>query len=309
MVPENTPKVLKMLLFSQRWFIGIRRRTSGTPAYRSTNGYELLRAPRDRFYADPFLFKKDNLNYLFFEDFRFESSKGVIGCKILDRYGRPLSESVVLEKPYHLSYPFLFEWSGEIWMLPETSSNGTIQLYRSKCFPEKWQCEKVLMKDVSARDTTLMFHGDRFWLFTNMDEMGGSPSTRWNKLFLFYSDSPLGKWVPHPHNPVITDISRARPAGKIFEEGGDLIRPSQDCSRRYGSAIQFGKIEVLNEYEYRESLCWRITPEWLANGVGTHTYNFNEDFEVLDGYTFGVDLYSKWRLLTGIPKRRLRSPV
>lgn len=306
-LPERTPKLLKILLFSQRWFIAIRRRSGITPGYRNINGYTLLRAPRDRFYADPFLFKKGDINYLFFEDFRFKHSKGVISCRMLNRYGESLSEAVVLEKTYHLSYPLVFEWSDEIWMLPDTSENGTIELYRSKRFPWEWKCEKVLMKDVTARDTTIMFHGDRFWLFTNMDKMGGSPpgKGRWDNLFLFYSDSPLGKWIPHTHNPVITDISRARPAGKIFEEAGDLIRPGQDCSIRYGAAIQFSKIELLNEREYRENPCWCLTPVWLGNGVGTHTYNSNEDFEVLDGYTFGVNLYSKWLTLTGIGKRLL----
>ena len=52
------------------------------------------------------------------------------------------------------------------------------------------------------------------------------------------------KWTPHPENPIVTDIRTARPGGKIFIQDGKIYRPSQDCSIRYGRALNMNQIIV-----------------------------------------------------------------
>lgn len=299
---KGPPQLLKTLLLKDRWFLAIRKRSSAWPAYCNTEGYHLLRPPRDRFYADPFLLKCKNVNYLFFEDYRYDKAKGIISCMTIDEAGWPVSEVVVLERPYHLSFPFVFAWAGEIWMVPETSSNGTVELYRAQRFPEHWQLETILLHSLCASDTTVLFHADKCWLFTSIER---EKECSYGDLSLFYADSLLGKWQPHPLNPVVTDASRARPAGRIFEDRGALIRPGQDCTGDYGRAIQFNQIDVLDERQYQEHMVWKTTPDWSEGCMGTHTYNFNEDFEVLDGYTVDLDLYGKWLSLLGWARHAL----
>jgi hypothetical protein len=295
--------LLKTLFLKERWFLAIRPRSGNPLGYRNTTGYHLLRPPRDRFYADPFLLKHNNVNYLFFEDYRYVKAKGVISCMALNEAGWPTSEIVALERPYHLSFPFVFSWANEIWLVPETSSNRTVELYRAKRFPEQWELETVLMSAIHASDTTLLFHADKWWLFT---EVENAKEYRYNNLSLFYADSLFGHWTPHLLNPVVADVSRSRPAGRIFEDYGALIRPSQDCTSHYGRAIQFNQIEILDENRYQERTVGTITPDWTANCLGTHTYGCNEDFEVLDGYTVKVDLRGKWLSLLGMTKHWLR---
>jgi hypothetical protein len=82
----------------------------------------------------------------------------------------------------------------------------------------------------------------------------------------------------------VTDPGRARPAGRVFRRAGVLIRPSQDCVRRYGEAIVLNRVDVLSPTEYRETPVGRIEPDWLAGLEGTHTYTFDSRYEFLDGY-------------------------
>ena len=77
----------------------------------------------------------------------------------------------------------------------------------------------TLMDSVVAVDSTLLFHNNKWWLFSNIAEPEG---TSFNELYLFYADNLLSqKWNSHPMNPVISDVRRARSAGKIFENGGN----------------------------------------------------------------------------------------
>lgn len=299
------PSWMTRLLYKDRWFLAIRRRTTTTSSYCNTIGYQVLYPPRDRFYADPFLLKWQQHSYLFFEDYRYDKAKGLISCMTLDDDGRPITTDVVLERPYHLSFPFVFAWDGEMWMVPETSTNHTIELYRARHFPYAWQQEVTLMRSVQASDTILLHYADKWWLFTSID---GEETACYGNLSLFFAQSLLGPWVAHPRNPVVLDTSRARPAGAIFSDNGILIRPGQDCSDSYGKAIQFHCIETLTETQYQERPIWKTTPSWSAQCVGTHTYNCNDDFEVLDGYTRDLDLYGKWLSLRGwLQNLRLRN--
>jgi hypothetical protein len=103
-----------------------------------------------------------------------------------------------------------------------------------------------------------------------------------DELNLYFADSPLGPWALHPRNPVVADVRRARPAGRVLRVNGRLFRPAQDCSVRYGYAVSFQRIDVLTETAYEESGAGRLEPGWLPGNVATHTFNRDEDFEAVD---------------------------
>ena len=185
----------------------------------------------------------------------------------------------MLEREYHMSYPFLFEHEGALFMMPETAANRTIEVYRCARFPDRWEFSKTLMRDLYAVDATLLQHRGRYWLFANVREPGGSSL---NALHLFWAQSPLADlWTPHPRNPVVQDIGSARPAGNIFLEDGQLIRPAQDSSRRYGGSLRFNRITTLTEEDYGEE-----TVAVFAPGGGkvraTHTFNQAGGLTVID---------------------------
>ena len=165
-------------------------------------------------------------------------------------------------------------------MIPETKGNRTVELYRATNFPTEWTLDTTLLSDIHAVDATIYKQNGKYWMFvgisngrySNCDELG-----------IFFSDALKGPWTPHPRNPVISDVRRARPAGAFFLDQGRLIRPSQDCAKAYGYATVFSEVVTLSETEYEERPIARLDPDWVANNLGTHTYTRTDQFEVIDG--------------------------
>jgi hypothetical protein len=188
----------------------------------------------------------------------------------------------VLERPYHLSYPFLFERDGGIFMIPETIGERTVELYRCVRFPDEWTLDTVLLRDRSAADTTLVEHEGRLWMFTCLAPPGMSPDT---ELHLFHAEDVRGPWRPHPMNPVVSDVRQARPAGRPWLESGHLVRPAQDCSARYGYGLSFQRIATITPERYAEENRSRVTPQglpWRPGALGIHTWSDTARFCATD---------------------------
>jgi hypothetical protein len=290
----------RQALARQQWFLAYTRREAGLPTGDRFRGATVIAPPRDRFYADPCLVDRDDSSYLFFESFRFAEGKGVIACCRLEPDGRCTAPELVLERPYHLSYPFVFLVGEDAFMLPETAANGGIELYRARSFPREWTLEAVLVSEVRAVDPTLIEHDGRYWLFANIAVEGASTN---DELFLFSARSLRGPWESHPWNPIVSDVRRARPAGRPFvDDAGRLIRPSQDCSAKYGSAVVLNRIDELSERYYSESPIGRLEPSWRRSNLGTHTYTRSENWEAVDGRTW------TWKLGASQLKRGWSKP-
>jgi hypothetical protein len=165
-------------------------------------------------------------------------------------------------------------------MLPETGDTGRIELYRAVDFPDRWERDRVLIDGLTAFDATLHVENGLFWLFANVAESPGDPG----ELRLYWSQALDGDWRPHPGNPITRDPAGARPAGRLFQHAGALIRPGQDCSRRYGEAIVLHRVELLSTTEYRETAIGRIEADWMPGIEATHTYTFDSRYECLDAY-------------------------
>lgn len=243
--------------------------------------YQQITAPKKAFWADPSVFIHKNIRYLFFEEYLYATKKAHISVLHLDEDGNASEPRVVLDKPYHLSYPFVFEQDGNIYMLPETSANKTIELYRAISFPYEWQLEKVLMKDVHAVDSTLLFHNNNWWLFANIKENNGSSA--WDELFVFHAPHFVtDQWTAHTQNPVVSDVRSARPAGNFYNEKGKLMRPSQDCSCTYGYAININEITELTPTVYQEKQIQKLLPDWDAQVKAIHTLSSQDGFVCID---------------------------
>jgi len=279
-------KACKKLFFYELWFIAFKRKDCICSFV--FNDCIKIMSPRHHFYADPFIIKRDKKNYVFFEDFSLNDNKALISyIEIFDdnTYGKPKR---ALVKDYHLSYPFLYERDGNIYMIPETRQNKSIELYRAETFPDKWVLDAVIMDNISAVDTTIFMNNEKLWMFTNII---GSPQKENKELFLFFADTIHGPWHSHPQNPVVTDRRSARPAGSLFYLEDKLIRPGQNCEGRYGHSIALNNVLVLNEHEYHEQIIRTIDHDWYPGNFCTHTYNFNDDFEVIDGKEYVFDLF------------------
>jgi hypothetical protein len=278
-------------LFREQWFVAYRPRQSDTDPSEEMSSYRLIPTPAGRSFMDPFVIERGGLHYVFFEDYSDRLGKAVISVVELDDDGNASAPRLALERDYHLSYPFVFSHGDELYMVPETSANGRIELYRATAFPDQWTFDRTLIPDLTAVDATILERDGRFWLFASAQRPGTRLS---DELSLFYADSPFGPWIPHRRNPIVCDPRSARPAGRVFEQDGSLIRPSQDCARSYGRAVVFNRIDFLDEDDYRETPIGRIEPAWIGGNLGTHTYNRDARYEVVDGRRL-VSRVRAWR--------------
>jgi hypothetical protein len=229
--------------------------------------------------ADPFVVDDNGRHWLFVEEIPAGTSKGKLAVVQLDKQGGFGQPVTILERSYHLSYPFVFPHEGEVFMLPETARNHSIELYRATRFPFEWKLEKTLRSSVTAVDTTPLFLDGIWYFWTTSARLG-------YETFLFWADSLAGEWHYHPCNPICSDVRRARSAGPLFYSQGTLIRPAQDCSVRYGYGITLNRVLKISPAEYEEELIETIDPKWRKGLRGTHTLSSNSAFEAIDGLRY-----------------------
>lgn len=243
--------------------------------------FKKLYPPKDRFWADPHAVFAKGIYYIFLEEFIHGEGKAHIALMEIDQHGSSTKPQRIISQPYHLSNPFIFEWDDNYYMIPETSSNRSVEVYLCKSFPDQWVFYKTLMKNIHAVDATLFLYQDIWWLFANVKENEGASD--WDELFLFYADHPLSdSWISHPKNPIVSDVRRARPAGKIFRHNGIIYRPSQDCSRKYGYGLKLNEITLLSKEEYQEVEASSIEPNWENRIIGAHTFNHVNELTIID---------------------------
>lgn len=271
-------KVKNRVLLDQ-WALAYRMHPGSDGPDPGLHRFKFLVPPQDRFWADPFPVFANGRHYIFVEELPFRTNVGHISVLELNERGELQRTAPVLRKDHHLSYPFVFEWQGEHFMIPETGANRRVEVYRARVFPDEWELETVLMDGVYAVDATLADVNGSWWMFVNM-AVEGAVNT--DELHIFQAPTPFGPWRAHRRNPVKSDGRCARPAGRLFHWNGDLYRPSQDCSGRYGSAIVINKVGQLTECEYRETGVSRIEPKWAPNLLATHTINSTAGLTVVD---------------------------
>jgi len=229
--------------------------------------YTPLPVDRSTFYADPFVIARDNRHYLFAEACPYATGKGVIVCAEVGTDGMPGPWRTVLERPWHLSYPFVFEHEGETWLAPESSGHGGIELYRATDFPYGWAFARWLLPELPLVDPTFFEHDGRLWLFAGMATPGGSD---WDELYAWHAPGLGGPWEPHALNPIKSDCRSARPGGRVLRLAGRLLRPAQRCEKAYGEALVWLEIKRLTPdgFEEAEIALWRADGPGLCGPHG-----------------------------------------
>jgi hypothetical protein len=259
------------------WFLAVARGV--VPGQQLAGKVLPLHPPQGRFWADPMIVSRNGQPFMFFEDYDYGLRRARISVVELDANGLAGAPRTALQADYHLSYPFVFEWRGEHFMIPETADVKAVRLYRAVEFPTRWDYVQDLLTDIQAVDSTLCEHEGRWYLFTGVSEAGGST---WDELFLFVADTPLGPWAPHPMNPIVSDVRSARPGGPLFRRDGVLYRPGQNSAKCYGHSLAVFEVTELTPDRYAERLAYRIEPDWLPNIYGCHTMTMANELMALD---------------------------
>jgi len=239
-----------------------------------------IKNPKGRFLADPMVFEKDQTHYCFVEDYNYQTKRGCISViKFADRGYDFLGP--VLKEDFHLSYPFIFEADGVVYMCPESSESNSVRLYRCLEFPTRWELAEILIPDVRFVDINIFWRDDRWWLIaTDLCGDVGDPST--NLVIYYSSDLRHGTWHPHAKNPVICDAGVGRNAGMVFEEGGSLRVSQSQGFDFYGKSVGFGEIIKLDPDEFQYNLKHRVTADFRKDALGIHTFSYRGGLLVFD---------------------------
>lgn len=213
------------------------------------------------FVADPFMVRAGACWHMFFEVLNWRSNKGEIGLATSKDGLHWTYRQIVLSEPFHLSYPYVFEWKNEYYMVPESHQAGAVRLYRATRFPVDWSYVGDMLTGPYLADASLLRYRGRWWLFA---ETGGSHDT----LRIYHAEDLLGPWLEHPMGPaVVGNPHVARPAGRLLETGGRIIRYAQDCHPCYGTAVWAFEITELTRRSYEERPAAR-DPVLAAGGAG-----------------------------------------
>lgn len=237
-------------------------------------------APPGHFYADPFLRIHGGRTYCFVEDYVYATRRAHIS--VLEIAGSEVRYvGAALKEDFHLSFPFLFEYRGELFMCPEASGSNQIRIYRCEEFPLRWTLHALAMDNISAADSMFFEHGGKWWMLTSVDRAGLADHC--SELCLYHADDPLaGRWTPHPRNPLCIDSDMGRNAGLIVD-GGRIYRAAQRQGfDQYGEGLALYEILVLNEHDYLERKLTDIRHDYLERSLGSHHISSAGNVTVVD---------------------------
>ena len=229
--------------------------------------------------ADPFGLERDGVLHIFFEGFSRRLDRGSISHVSISRDGIISDPETVLDPGVHASYPFLVEHDGATFMLPETSAAGELVLYEAVSFPLQWRRAATLLSGIRAVDASVIEHDGLWWMFAGIDGSGQNQN-----LYAWHARDLTGPWTPHKANPVKTDARSARPGGTPFISAGQLYRPSQDGSRRYGGRVVINRLDVLTPATFAERPVKAVGPRrGSPYPHGLHTISAAGDRTLIDG--------------------------
>lgn len=271
-----------MRLFAEGWHVAYRNKPTGTILHDNSTKFSVIKNSWRTWCADPFVFEYKDEVYIFAEVFDYFRDIAGIGYSKLNRKTGEFSKwKLIIKEKFHMSYPFIFEKNGNVYMIPETSGNQSLSVYKAKNFPDVWEKQNDLLNDISIVDTTIDKPNcdTSFGLTYKITEKG-----KW-ELLLFMIQN--GSIVWSDKNPVSTDDATARPGGYFFEYNNKKIRVSQDCSESYGYALNFFEVSDFSLEKYSEVQLKKICPSDISidkkiHITGIHTYTSSQNYEVID---------------------------
>lgn len=210
--------------------------------------------------ADSFLFVKDDVLYLFYE-LQYWDDPGVIAMvktKDLKSWTEPV---VVLKQPFHLSFPYVFEDDGVVYMVPESQESDAIHLFRADN-DELTSFSKVRTLLRQERKDGIYYNLNDSHIYIKAE--GGKKTyflfTSYQKDWMYYQELYMtddllkGDFVKHPSSPICVSNEFGRNGGSLVDYEGHLLRVTQDCHQNYGDNVSLMEITTLNETEYEEQL-------------------------------------------------------
>lgn len=214
-----------------------------------------------KFVADPFMVRYEDIWYMFFEVLNTQAGKGEIGLATSNNGFDWTYQQIVLAEAFHLSYPYVFAWRDEYYMVPETLQAGAVCLYKAAHFPTRWLNMGRLFKG-SYADPSIFQYDDRWWVFAC------STPYQHDTLRLYVADDLMGPWQEHACSPIVQgNKHNARPSGRVLALNDRIVRFAQDCVPTYGNQLRAFEVSQLTSSVYIEQEN-QNSPILTASGSG-----------------------------------------
>lgn len=232
-----------------------------------------------RFLADPFLIIVEDVYYIFFEEqgvgnaniALYQSTDGV-NFKYC---------GIVLDEEFHLSFPQVFKYKNEFFLLPEARGSGNLLLYKAIDFPNKWELSDTLIRNFQLKDPAILL-SDKFNLITASDDNLNQ--------HIFGADSLRGSWKKIENFHTRTG-DETRAGGNFFQYKGEWYLPFQNNSEGYGTGLSLYQLNYDSKkaLEFEKVVDFQLRPqdniEWFNRGM--HHLNItrikNNYIAVFDG--------------------------
>lgn len=275
-------KLLYRIFVAKYWTIGYRlKNAQGFDNNFEGGKFQLLQYLPYTTLADPHIVNYGQYTWMFYEKKRLDEPKGTIWCRRLEPFST--EESMVLAEPFHLSYPYVFRHNENFYMIPETGEAHEVRLYQCLEFPNLWEYKCTLLK-ANAVDTNLLFAENNVcYMYTYINEHLHIYEMVLEPANIFKVQAMKQIYVSECNLTL-------RGAGNIIEADGTILRPTQNCRKRYGESICFREID-LDDMESIGIQKVELCPKMIhLDGLkkhnekiaGVHTYNQSRTYEVVD---------------------------
>lgn len=265
------------------WYIGIKKHSTDFIEGKNKIEVTLLKNTWRYWCADPFLFEHDQTTYIFMEVYDKIKQRGFIGYRIIDENEKVSKIYSCLNIEKHLSYPFIYERGGVIYMMPECCESNKLIVYRAENFPNKWIEDQIIIDNMKVCDSNIVEKEEKLYISTL--KIHGMPY-QYDEMSLYYLENET--WLPCSNNPVVVGAEKARNGGDYFKYKGELIRPAQNCANSYGENLSFQMIKEISPKTYCEEEISRlyvgdvIVKNSRKRFDGIHTFNTNGKYDVID---------------------------
>ena len=197
--------------------------------------------------AHPFMVVTDSMYYLFFTAKDGKTDQGGIGLAQSSNGMDWEYRQIVIKEPFVQSYPYVFKWQDDYYLIPEAHTETSVRLYKAVSFPCKWTYQGDLLTGDHFISASVVFYNNIWWMFVSPV---GNETLR-----LFYSSDLTGPWTEHPRSPVVAkDKNIARPGGRPLVIDGSLYRLGQDCDPTYGNQVFAFQITEISTTAYKEKM-------------------------------------------------------
>ena len=227
---------------------------------------------KDRWFADPFILSvSDNEIILLAEEYAYATGKGRISKLTVSKKDYHLQKvQVVLEKVSHLSFPAILRKGKKVYIYPENCHANQLSLYEADD-----SCSRLKYVDTLIRQplTDAVIHKE--FVFSTKQPMATG-----KELQIYQYDKDLKQYILYQR--VLFGENIARNGGDIFDFGGILYRPAQECNHSYGHCIVLQELCMKQDKEWSFTERCRLYSPHSVFKEGMHTFNVYNNFCAID---------------------------